>query len=103
MSRHLEALPGAPGLTDEARPQASDPGPFGIDGPEFSDRDREMFCLGYDFATVKRRVSAGYSGGFTVRQADVPRLTAAIEEMGHDVEVYAMPDGWARFGVNRRT
>lgn len=84
-----------------------DPGPFGIDTPDFSDRDREMFVLGYEYAEVSRdlreigRRIAGKSTLrevlFTIHEANAGRLVALAESLGLCTETLRIVGGWCRF------
>jgi hypothetical protein len=94
MNHHLEALPGAPALTDEGRPSGD---PFGIDGPEYSDRDREMFVLGYEFHGVCRH--AGGVSSHTIHAANRFRVESALAAAGVDFRTVDLGDGWCRIKI----
>lgn len=83
-----------------------DPGPFLIDGPEYSDRDREMFVLGFEYAQVLRDIAAK-PGGEVVRMVhagNVGRIVAACESARVDCRFATTEEeGWWRISMGPRT
>lgn len=78
------------------------PGPFGIDTPDYSDRDREMFVLGYEFAEACRRLRDVATA--TVHRANVGRILAHLGASRYRLEstVTDLAEGWCRIDVRRR-
>ena len=82
-------------------------GPSGIDGPEYSDRDREMFALGCEFCDVKRRlidVSTKRINGFTtkIHAENWPRISDFATWLDLEVKGELLAkSGWFGLSVRR--
>ena len=99
--------PGAAGVKDDA-PSASprtvyDPGPFGINVPEMSERDREMFVLGYEFARVCGHIERREAGPIRMHPANMERVrrVAIGQALNHRFDVEEL-SGWVDFRLGSR-
>lgn len=100
------------GATPTTTATTTDPGPFGIDTPGYSDRDREMFVLGYEFAEVSRdirQVKARdipacriLSSDRTIHEANLAALLKRAVAAGLDYRFLRSSDGWCHLRVSRR-
>lgn len=79
-----------------------DPGPFGIDGPEYTDRDREMFVLGFEYRQIQEYVRRYPNGPvlFCVHEGNADRVRRECEWALIRCEVQPVPEfsepGWVR-------
>ena len=79
-------------------PPDHDPGPLGIDVPEMSDRDREMFVLGFEYAQVGRMIGEGARHSTLVHVENMARLRALADRYGREPAFAATRDPrWLEF------
>lgn len=87
--------------------EIADPGPFLIDGPEYSDRDREMFVLGYEFCHVVRaaRSVRDRDSRMTIHVANSGRARMACDAAARDcrVELLDGEGGWCELVIPRES
>jgi hypothetical protein len=76
--------------------------PFVIDGDAYSDRDREMFVLGFEFALIYERLRGlepGETMTGTVHRENEDRIRVLCGRSGRDCTLEAIDGTWARLAI----
>ncbi len=87
-------------------------GPDAVNGPDFTDRDREMFCLGYEFATTCLEIYMVAVGDLpahrvmsmkrTIHAANLPRLADYFVGCDLQWNIEHLSDEWRRITVVKK-
>jgi hypothetical protein len=102
----IEGVYGPQGAATRVEPP--DPGPFGIDADEYTDRDRTMFVLGYEWAGLEGDLRASLSGGpgplcRTIHAENWTRAWRLLHHAGFEGKAgfKDLGDGWIRMHATR--
>jgi hypothetical protein len=74
--------------------------PFLIDGDGYSDRDREMFVLGFEFATVREELRPGHNPPpMTIHRDNETRIRVMFGRSGRRCTFTPINEEWVRMEV----